>query len=736
MFYLIKIVIEYGVMILNHPFSYAYLGTDKLEVGTRVRVSFHNSSSIGFIVEEPELINEELEVYNLGKDYALKPIEEVIDKKRIIDSTLFNLAKEVSEYYYVPFIEVLKVMLPPNLRPSGNYVNKPKKNFKTFYRLSGKDKDSYSSLERKVIEALDGKELTLSEIGNKKTLTKLVEEGIVLKEEKEVFKRVEIDEFDDEFNHELNDEQKVAYDTILSSTNKVSLLQGVTGSGKTEVYIKLVEHFLKEGKSSLILVPEIALTDRLVRLFKSHFGEEVALLHSGLTDSEKYGEYVRISNFEAKVVVGARSAIFAPIKNLGLIVIDEEHVASYKQENTPYYDARKVALMRVKNEGAKLVYGSATPSLECKARAEKGVYNLIKLLRRFNEKELPEVEIVDLKKEPIYDLRAPLISLKLKEEIEKTLAKKEQVIILLNRKGYAPNYICRKCNKVQKCPNCDIPLSFHRGEGLLKCHHCDFVADAYNYECEKCHSRDFAYVGYGTERVVEDLKLIFKDASISRLDGEISKKKGAYKKVIDAFRNREIDILVGTEMIAKGHDFPYVTLSVALLADQELGFPNYRANEETFSLLTQLIGRSGRKDREGRALIQTYSKDNETLKLVKAQDYEAFYLEEMENRRARLYPPYTYLVTITIQSDSRESVVDASYKVKNYLVEQFKDKKVNIYGPSKPYLERVNNRFYRKIMLKYKSRQDVENGLKNIFLLTFDSSKIKVDVDIDPIDNF
>ena len=329
-----------------------------------------------------------------------------------------------------------------------------------------------------------------------------------------------------------------------------------------------------------------------------------------------------------------------------------------------------------------------------------------------------------------------MISLKLKEKKKKTLAKKEQVIILLNRKGYAPNYICRKCNKVQKCPNCDIPLSFHRGEGLLKCHHCDFVADAYNYECEKCHSRDFAYVGYGTERVVEDLKLIFKDASISRLDGEISKKKGAYKKVIDAFRNREIDILVGTEMIAKGHDFPYVTLSVALLADQELGFPNYRANEETFSLLTQLIGRSGRKDREGRALIQTYSKDNETLKLVKAQDYEAFYLEEMENRRARLYPPYTYLVTITIQSDSRESVVDASYKVKNYLVEQFKDKKVNIYGPSKPYLERVNNRFYRKIMLKYKSRQDVENGLKNIFLLTFDSSKIKVDVDIDPIDNF
>lgn len=464
---LLQVMIEYGVMALNSPFTYAYSGPVKLVKGLRVQVPFGKGShlSIGFIVEDPKEVEGTLDEYNLKNKIKIKEISRLIDERPIINGELLELAKKASDYYLCPFIEMLKTMLPPSLRPDSVFLTKPKL-AQEYYFLTEKeyDENELDNYEKKVL--LRFKEnpqgLLKSSISSKITLTKLINKGLVEARSAVKERKVEI-EGASAADHDLNSEQEKAYETIISSADRKFLLQGVTGSGKTEVYIKLIQHYLSQNQGCLVLVPEISLTDRMISLFKTLFGDQVALLHSGLSDGQKYSEYLRIASGEAKVVVGARSAVFAPVACLGLIILDEEHVESYKQDVMPFYDARKIALFRLeKHPERKLVFGSATPSIDARARAEKGLYKLLKLEQRYNGVLLPQVSIVDLNDYANIDYESTLISLPLREAIKKTLSEGKQVIILLNRRGFAPFYLCRKCQKPLKCPNCDLPLTYHK----------------------------------------------------------------------------------------------------------------------------------------------------------------------------------------------------------------------------------------------------------------------------------
>ena len=381
--------------------------------------------------------------------------------------------------------------------------------------------------------------------------------------------------------------------------------------------------------------------------------------------------------------------------------------------------------------GAKLVLASATPSLETKARAEKKVYEQLYLTKRFTGYALPKVEIIDMANIKNLDTDSIIISIPLRKAIAETIAKNKQAILFINRRGYAPVYSCRKCGKIFKCPNCDVPLTYHKEDNKIKCHHCDYELSAADLKCENCGSEVFSNTGFGTERIVDEVRRLFPMARIARLDSDIASRKKEFNMTLFGFENHDYDILIGTQMIAKGHDFKDVELAVSLMADKSLSIPNYKANEDTFDLLTQLIGRAGRFSNNGKAIIQTYMPENEIINLSANQDYEQFYKFEMHNRKVFQYPPYTFLAIITISGTDSDELETFCYKVKGYLTAELKNARVNIYGPSFPYIKKVNNRYYRKLMLKYKSHQEVEQVFNNLFNL--EGKDIKISLDIDPV---
>ena len=737
MLQLLAVIIERGVMDLNHPFTYAYIGDRKILKGTRVRVKFGFSELIGFVVEEPKIFKTSLEEYLKSTSIKIREIEDIIDEQPILNDELIDLAKKVSAYYFCPFIEILKAMLPPSLRPDTSYINKPRRSFKDMYIYNegfNPDSAELTANEKKLLDKFSSSSegFKKSQITSKVAFESLLEKGMIKHIKVENLRRPEVESFSESV-HSLNSEQEKAFKEIRGSSDGPFLLQGVTGSGKTEIYIRLIQDALDQNKGSLVLVPEISLTDMLISRLKGIFKDQIALIHSGLTDSQKYDEYIRIARGDALIVVGARSAVFAPIHNLGLLIIDEEHVESYKQDTMPFYDARKVALMRTKSK-AKLVFGSATPSLECRARADKGYYRLIRLDNRYNNVNLPSVDIVDLSDYHNIDYQSTMISIPLRKKIQECLDDHKQAILLLNRRGYSPTYICRKCQKPLVCPNCNIPLTYHRSEHLFKCHHCDYILEEKNLTCPNCQSHDFTYLGFGTERIVEQVQALFPKSRIVRFDADTAKKKGAYHRIITDFSIGKYDIMIGTQMVAKGHDFPNVRLAAALLADQSLMFPSYKANEDTFDLLTQLVGRAGRREGQGEAVIQTYNKDNDTIKLSCSQDYESFYRAEMINRHDRIYPPYVFLMTLIISGKDKEKTDKASWRIKNYLVGEIArpEKRAQVFGPSIPYIEKKANRYYRTIMIKYKSREKIEQSIAGISVLQLNASDIKVAIDVDP----
>jgi len=509
----------------------------------------------------------------------------------------------------------------------------------------------------------------------------------------------------------LTEAQEAVYEQVAQALeahqDQTFLLEGVTGSGKTEIYLQLMAKASQMGRGAILLVPEIALTPQMVRQVKSRFQTGVAVLHSGLTNSQKYDEWRRIIRGQATIVVGARSSIFAPIRDLGLVIIDEEHETTYKQSDTPRYHAREVAIWRCHYHQAPLLLGSATPSLESRSRAQVGRYQHLRLPERVNGRPLPPVTLVDMTKEMAQQTTDELSSV-LKDKIADRLAKGQQIVLLLNRRGYASYMLCRECGQVIQCPRCDISLTYHKHEHRLKCHYCDYQSPVPD-RCPNCHSDYLRTFGLGTQKIEELLNQHFPEARVIRMDMDTTRKKGQHEALLDRFRRHEADILLGTQMIAKGLDFETVTLVGVINADTALNLPDFRAGEKTFQLLTQVAGRTGRGRFEGEVLIQTYNPDHYVMQLAQQHDYESFFYYEMKRRHLGHYPPYFYTTLITISSKYQAKAQAMSHQVKQALLAS--GAAIEILGPSQGAIARINERYYFQLLLKYKDGQVIKESL-------------------------
>ncbi|KRK65645.1 primosomal replication protein N (factor Y) [Companilactobacillus tucceti DSM 20183] len=498
---------------------------------------------------------------------------------------------------------------------------------------------------------------------------------------------------------------------IDNAKNETFLIEGVTGSGKTEVYLQTIDRAINENKTALMLVPEISLTPQMVNRVTGRFGNKVAVLHSGLSSGERYDEWTRIENGSVQVVVGARSAVFAPLKNIGLIIIDEEHEASYKQDDNPRYHARDVALWRAKRHKCPVVLGSATPSLESRARAQKGVYKLIRMKERINKQPLPHVQIVDMRDTENSAAKGDLSPL-LQDKLWRVLKRKEQAIILLNRRGYSSFMMCRECGFVLKCPNCDVSLTYHKDLGKMKCHYCGHEENVPQI-CPQCHSKKIGFYGTGTQNIERQLNELFPDARVLRMDVDTTRRKGAHAKILKQFGDRKADILLGTQMIAKGLDFPDVTLVGIVNADTTLSLSDYRASERTFQLLTQASGRAGRADKSGNVIIQTFNPDHYAIKDAAVQDYETFYNQEMYLRHQANYTPYYFTTLISISHKDEGQTLKQAYWLKKQLSTVLSNNSI-LLGPSPTMISRKQNKYYYQIIVKYKHEPKLHQKLLDI----------------------
>ena len=726
---IVETLIEYASHSLNRPFSYVYKGNKTIEKGYRVLIEFNHREIVGYVINVQET-NKTVEQLENELGFNIGEIKDVLDNSPLLNEDLLNLADQVADYYLAPKISVLQTMLPPSLSPRKSSLKAPKVAYDQYLKAIDLDEDGLTNKQIELLRLIGSVDKVLKrEIKSPSIVEKLIEKGkieIVLEEKR----RLEIPDYVYEKPPLLTEDQIRVINEFNNSHDDIYLLEGVTGSGKTEVYLTLSEQVLNEGKSVLMLVPEISLTPMMMEYFIKRFNNNVAILHSELTPAEKYDEYRKIAHGDCRVVIGARSAIFAPLSNIGLIILDEEHVESYKQDVVPFYHAREVAIMRGKTHKAKVLLGSATPSLESRARAQNGLYHLLMLRSRINNQKLPPTTIVNLLDYRNIDRDSYIFSKRLRQGLEKVLSNHEQAILLINRRGFSTNVSCRKCGHVFKCPTCNIALTYHKSDNMLKCHHCDYV-EPMPEACPECDSKYLMKTGFGTERIEEEIKRLYPEARTLRLDSDSAKIRAKIPAVIESFRRKEADILVGTQMIAKGHDFPDVTLVGVVLADIGLSMPNYRSSERAFQLITQAVGRSGRKDKMGEAIIQTYMPTHYAITLGARQDYELFYKKEMEMRKLQAYPPYTYMVAITISGKNEDTVIQAAYDTTDFLNEQFKNDGV-ILGPTTPYIAKIRDQNMRTVLVKfrnYKLSHDILSRYINYFS---NKNGISISVNIDP----
>ncbi|WP_258833320.1 primosomal protein N' [Peribacillus frigoritolerans] len=569
------------------------------------------------------------------------------------------------------------------------------------------------------------------------TVKSLVSKGALAEMDQEIYRDpYENRVFEKSIPFTLTAEQTAALkpiqEKIHHDEHDVFLLYGVTGSGKTEVYLQAIASVIEKGKEAIMLVPEISLTPQTVKRFKERFGEQVAVMHSGLSVGEKYDEWRKIHRKEVKVVVGARSAVFAPFENLGLVIIDEEHESSYKQEETPRYHARDVAIERAKSYGCPVILGSATPTLESFARAKKNVYKLLTLSQRMNKNALPAVDIVDMREELRTGNRSmfsELLFTKLKDRLEKG----EQTVLMLNKRGHSSFVMCRSCGLVINCPNCDISLTYHRFNDIMKCHYCGFE-EGMPSVCPECDSEHIRFFGTGTQKVEEELAKILPEARVIRMDVDTTSKKGSHERLLNAFGEGKADILLGTQMIAKGLDFPNITLVGVLSADTMLHLPDFRSSEKTFQLLTQVSGRAGRHQLPGEVVIQTYTPEHYSIELSALQDYDAFYEREMYLRRQSHYPPYYYVVLITVSHEDLMKTVSVTEKITNYLGSRLNRDSV-VLGPVASPISRINNRYRYQCLIKYKREPDLNQHLRTLlehYQKETAQNHLQISIDLNP----
>ena len=712
----INVLVELKSRAVDKVFTYLVPKSleDKIRIGIRVLVPFAKMKLVGFVMD----------INNYEKDIELKEIIDVIDQEVILTPELLELGKILSQKTLSTLISSYQVMLPNGYKAS----SKKKINIKyeTYVYIDyDKLKDiKLTEKQEKIINYINlNKNVTYNSLLkiNSSVIT-LIKNKILYKEIHEVY-RLKGD-YELKEKYPLTTLQQRVVDQVELNKYNTYLLFGVTGSGKTEVYMELIEKVINDKKTAIVLIPEISLTPQTVRRFKERFGEIIAVIHSGLSDSEKYDEYRKIRRGEVSIVIGARSAIFVPLENIGIIIVDEEHSTSYKQENMPRYNAIDIAKIRGENHNSPVILGSATPTLESYARGIKGVYKLLVLDKRVNNRSLPKVEIVDLAKSK---KKSKFITEILYKKMINVLERDEQVILFLNKRGYSSIVTCSECGKTFTCPNCDITLTYHKSSGMLRCHYCGY-GEAKPNACPHCQAELIAS-GSGTEQVEEELQELFKDFKTIRMDFDTTSKKGSHEKIIEDFRNKKYQILIGTQMIAKGLDFPLVTLVGVINADNSLNIPDFRSSETTFDLLNQVGGRSGRGEKVGEVIIQTFNPTHYAITYAKNNDYLGFFNLEMKNRKLLSYPPYYYLVLIRIKGNDYNFISSETKKIKEFLMSKLSFK---ILGPSVANPFKVNSVYRFNIIIKYKIEENLMAVLEELINHYKMNNKIMIDIDFEP----
>ncbi|MBR2614252.1 MAG: primosomal protein N' [Clostridia bacterium] len=678
-------------------FEYSVNGLN-VELGSRVSVPFGYKNIEGIVVALNETTNFPVE--------KIKPITSVLDEEPVLTKEGVGLAKYIQKKYFVPLALSLRLFLPTELRKGQvkaktiKYVKLSSIPFEDMVALVKQNASSQKGILDRLCQTELIKQSILTEEFGSSALTTLIKKGFVEVVETKGYREPYKELNDVKKDITLTETQQKAIDSVLSTDKTVSLLHGVTGSGKTEVYLELINRAIAQGKTAIMLVPEISLTPQMLRQLRARFKDIAAILHSGLSKGERFDEWWRLKTGKAKIAIGARSAIFAPLENVGVIIIDEEHDSSYSSESSPRYSTIDLAKFRAKENNAKIVIGSATPSIESYLLAKNGEYNLIELPERINKQPLPEVITVDMRGEVRRGNNTPF-SYALREEIAKTLEKQNQVIIFLNQRGYSKNVICTECGEPIKCKDCDVSLTYHMENESLLCHYCGAKYKMVK-ACPNCGSKYIRYGGFGTQRIVMELKNLFPNARILRMDRDSTQNKEGHVKILESFAKKEADILVGTQMIAKGHDFPSVTLVGILDADMSLHFSDFRSNERTFQLITQVAGRSGRAKEKGKVVLQTYSPDNFVLRKALSYDYKDFFEREISLRKATGFPPFTDIVRILISTTEEERTEAVTKAIFTELKAVYESKKeeFRFFGCMKAPLKKLQGKFRYQILMR------------------------------------
>lgn len=679
---------------------FEYSCPDSLQVGSRVKVPFGGRKIDGFVIGVSRVSS-----YPADK---IKPVAEIFDEPPALIPECFDLMEKISARYRVPKAVALRLFLPSEMRLGKVHVSI--RRYAKFSKEIGLNSSAKKQAEalRFIMKEGEADYARFAEEFGRGAVDALCKKGAIEIEERKIARSPFSGLPENYEKKTLTKAQSDALDNIENSDKRIHLVHGVTGSGKTEIYLNVIAREIERGRTAIFLVPEISLTPQMLSQLRARFGGSAAILHSGLSAGERFDEWWRLRSGEAKIAIGARSAVFAPLENIGTIIIDEEHDSSYSSESAPRYETVEIASFRAEYNGAKLILGSATPSVESFAKARDGEYNLITLTERINGKSLPEIIISDMCKE-VRSGNNTAFSRALRQELDETLKSGRQAILFLNRRGYSRHVVCRDCGYVAKCENCDVSLTYHSEENCLKCHYCGARYRMLN-ACPDCGGTHVFYSGTGTQRVVSDLKTLFPDARILRMDNDTVSGKDGHYKILRQFAEKQADILVGTQMIAKGHDFPAVTLVGILDADMSLHFSDYRSGERTFQLITQVSGRSGRADDKGKVVLQTCSPENHILRYAVNYDYKGFFDNEIALRKATCFPPYSLICRIMItcgDNDKAIAVLKEVYFACEELRKNSPDEFIFLNKMHSP-VKKIQGKFRYQVLMRLKSKSLLE----------------------------